>query len=216
MGWMDSHLHSFTIEGQTHSRSLEQGDLTEMKMLEQSGHSLAELLGDTVKMFIYEYEFGDGWQHRIDVEAVGKPDPDREYPVCLAGARAAPPDDAGGVPGCEAFLTAIRTPRHEEHDSMLTWIGGAFDPEGFDLNPINRTLRVGIHPATARAGSNSSKQDRKDVDQLPLTAMSPFPLARCMQVAVRGQQITSPNCMTPILARSLKGQERRGIGAAAQ
>ena len=41
------------------------------------------------------------------------------------------------------FLSAIQDPKHEEHDSMLTWIGGAFDPEGFDLNAINRALRYG-------------------------------------------------------------------------
>ena len=29
---------------------------------------------------------------------------------------------------------------------MLAWIGGAFDPEGFDLNEINRTLRIGPRP----------------------------------------------------------------------
>jgi hypothetical protein len=29
---------------------------------------------------------------------------------------------------------------------MLVWIGGAFDPEGFDLNEINGTLRVGPRP----------------------------------------------------------------------
>jgi pRiA4b ORF-3-like protein len=55
----------------------------------------------------------------------------------------APPDDVGGPPGYEEFLVAIKDPEHEEHDSMLVWIAGAFDPEGFDLNAINRTLRFG-------------------------------------------------------------------------
>jgi hypothetical protein len=32
-------------------------------------------------------------------------------------------------------------PKHDEHDSMLVWIGGAFDPEGYDFNGINRALR---------------------------------------------------------------------------
>jgi hypothetical protein len=40
-------------------------------------------------------------------------------------------------------LSAIQDPRHEEHESKLAWIGGAFNPEGFDLNAINRTLRFG-------------------------------------------------------------------------
>ena len=74
---------------------------------------------------------------------VVQPNPDWFYPLCIAGARAAPPDDVGGAPGYAEFLSAIQDPKHEEHDSMLTWIGGAFDPEGFDLNAINRTLRLG-------------------------------------------------------------------------
>ncbi len=41
------------------------------------------------------------------------------------------------------FLSAIQDPKHAEHESMLTWIGGTFDPEGFDLNAINRALRYG-------------------------------------------------------------------------
>ena len=45
---------------------------------------------------------------------------------------------------------AIENPAHSEHESMLTWVGGAFDPEGFDLNTINRTLRIGPHPAYVR------------------------------------------------------------------
>lgn len=57
--------------------------------------------------------------------------------------RAAPPDDVGGVMGYAEFLSAIKDPKHEQHDNMLTWGGGAFDPEGFDLNAIKRTLRFG-------------------------------------------------------------------------
>ena len=30
---------------------------------------------------------------------------------------------------------------HEEHESMLEWIGHEFDPETFDLEEVNRTLK---------------------------------------------------------------------------
>jgi hypothetical protein len=39
-------------------------------------------------------------------------------------------------------LKAIRNPSHEEHQAMLEWVGGSFDPEGFDLGAVNRTLAV--------------------------------------------------------------------------
>lgn len=113
-------------------------------MLDENGHALVDLLGESVKTFLYEYDFGDSWVHHVDVEAVTESNPDWQYPLCAAGARAAPPEDVGGVPGYQEFLAAIGDPNHEEHDSMLTWVGGAFDPEGFDLNAINRSLRFGI------------------------------------------------------------------------
>jgi len=67
------------------------------------------------------------------------PDERLQYPLCIAGARACPPEDVGGY---ENFLEAMRDPEHEEHDQIVTWAGGVFDPEGFDLNAVNRNLRA--------------------------------------------------------------------------
>ncbi len=64
-----------------------------------------------------------------------------DIPVCLAGARACPPEDCGGVPGYESFLEACRDPTREEHQAMLTWVGASFDPEAFDPNKVNKRLR---------------------------------------------------------------------------
>ena len=61
--------------------------------------------------------------------------------MCLAGERACPPEDVGGVWGYEGFLEAIRDPNHPEHEDYLEWIGGEFDPEAFDLEAINAALR---------------------------------------------------------------------------
>ncbi len=66
--------------------------------------------------------------------------------MCLAGERACPPEDCGGVCGYDEFREAIRDPEHEQHEDMLEWIGGSFDPEAFDLDEINRELK-GIRSA---------------------------------------------------------------------
>ena len=68
-------------------------------------------------------------------------DPTLKLPRCLDGANACPPEDVGGPPGYEDFLAAIRDPAHEEHDAMLEWCGGAFDPTVFDVESVNETLR---------------------------------------------------------------------------
>ena len=34
----------------------------------------------------------------------------------------------------------IRDPEHDEHESMMEWLGGDFDPEAFDVEVINQRL----------------------------------------------------------------------------
>jgi hypothetical protein len=62
------------------------------------------------------------------------------YPICIAGWRACPPEDCGGIWGYAGFIEAIRDPQHPEHDDTLEWIGGDFDPEQLDLDAINQEL----------------------------------------------------------------------------
>ena len=138
MGWTDSHLHSFRIGDLEYSTGSNIGDLN---MLETKGRKLDALLAGTIREFDYQYDFGDGWNHRIVVESIARPKDGWIYPLCVAGERACPPEDIGGPPGYLAFLDTIANPDDEEHDSMLVWVGGAFDPEGFDINAVNRELR---------------------------------------------------------------------------
>lgn len=139
MGWTNSHFQSFEIGERSYSSA--DAELEELNMANEKKFTLATALGDSTKEFQYEYDFGDSWRLRVRVTTVAKPKMDWSYPLCVAGARASPPDDVGGVPGYLEFLAAIGNPNHDEHENMLGWIGGAFDPEGFDLNTINRTLR---------------------------------------------------------------------------
>jgi hypothetical protein len=92
--------------------------------------------------FEYEYDFGDGWHHSLVIEEISPPEPGVEYPVCLAGVRACPPEDCGGPWGYPEFLEILADPAHEEYESMLEWVGGAFDPERFDLARVNGLLRM--------------------------------------------------------------------------
>lgn len=103
--------------------------------------TVAQLVPEAGSSFVYEYDFGDSWEHEILVEQILEPEEHVHYPLCIGGARACPPEDVGGVPGYAEFLEAIRDPEHEEHDNMLIWAGGDFDPEGFDRNRVNAALR---------------------------------------------------------------------------
>jgi Plasmid pRiA4b ORF-3-like protein len=139
MGWTNSHLHFFAVGNRRYT--VDDGELEQSEMLDESKHTLEGLLGSSLNEFEYVYDFGDNWRHHIVVKRIAKPQPDWFYPLCIAGARATPPEDVGGTGGYDEFLLAINDPDDDEHDSMLVWAGGVFDPEGFDVNAINRALR---------------------------------------------------------------------------
>ena len=91
--------------------------------------------------FVYEYDFGDSWEHELLVEKILPPEKGAHYPRCIKAKRACPPEDVGGVWGYDDFLEAIQDPDHPDHEDMLEWVGGEFDPEAVDLDEINETLR---------------------------------------------------------------------------
>jgi pRiA4b ORF-3-like protein len=138
MGWYDSHLHQFMI-GKTYYGVPDPDDFTEVK--DERKARLGELVSRLKETFLYEYDFGDGWEHTVMVEEILNLQPGVHYPNCMGGARACPPEDCGGISGYENFLEAIRDPDHEEHGEMLEWIGGEFEPEEFDAKSINLALK---------------------------------------------------------------------------
>ena len=92
--------------------------------------------------FVYEYDFGDSWEHRIIVEKILDPDPAAAgLAQCLAGERACPPDDCGGAFGYANLLEIIMDPKHEEYEEMMEWLGGNFDPEAFHRDTTNQCLK---------------------------------------------------------------------------
>lgn len=138
MGWWGHHLYSFDIAGLSYTDSetaLDFGDE------EAAGVRLDALLRSEGTRFLYTYDFGDNWEHVIEVEKIVDPTPGARYPSCIAGRRACPPEDVGGVWGYEEFLEAIKDPNHEEHAEMLEWVGEGYDPEEFDLDEVDRGLQ---------------------------------------------------------------------------
>lgn len=142
MGWTNSHLHMFTIEGLVYGVPDEEW-AAELPTLPDREFTLDEVVGTTVKSFTYEYDFGDSWQHDVKVQMVMVANEELHgWPMCLAGGNACPPEDVGGLHGYEEFLRVMRDPSHEEHDAMWRWWGGPFDATGFDINSANRAIRM--------------------------------------------------------------------------
>ena len=136
MGWWNYHLYAFTIDG----RQFSEGEY-DLGFLQAAGRRLFELDIRPGDRFGYLYDFGDDWQHEVLLERVLHPNLDEQYPLCTAGARACPREDCGGVEGYAEMLRVLADPTDEEHESMLQWAGGRYDPERFDLEIANMRLR---------------------------------------------------------------------------
>ena len=138
MGWTNSHLHQFIIEDEYYGEP-EDSDYGDIK--NEKRYRLNQFVRRKGFKFIYEYDFGDSWEHTVHIEAILPMEKGKQYPVCLEGKRACPPEDIGGVSGYEEFLEAISNPKHPEHEEMMEWFGEDFDPEFFDTEDVNLGLR---------------------------------------------------------------------------
>jgi len=147
MGWTNSHLHQFEIKGKRFGDpELLNDGFEDFKCVDSTKTLLSEVLPKTGKRFAfkYEYDFGDGWIHEVLFEGHPTVYPKAKYPLCLEGQRACPPEDCGGIGGYDHFLEAIADPLHEEHESMLEWAGGYFDPAAFDAIATTKVMRKGL------------------------------------------------------------------------
>ena len=143
-GWTNSHLHQFRDGERVISDPAFELDEFEDSppVLDERKVTLMQVAPRRLDELLYEYDFGDSWEHTVMVAKILDPDAAAaKVALCLDGARACPPDDCGGVWGYEDLLKIIRNPRHKEHKTMLEWLGRPFDPEAFDLNKANVFLR---------------------------------------------------------------------------
>ncbi len=143
MGWENRHLHDFRI-GQ---KRFGNPDPEDRRMgLPATGDErivrLFSVLGKVGAKAIYNYDFGDDWEHELVVEKVLPPEPSMPYPVCVSGQRNGPPEDCGGIPGFYHFLAVMRNLEHKDHAELREWIGDDYDPEAFSINEVNRRLAL--------------------------------------------------------------------------
>jgi hypothetical protein len=138
LGWTNSHLHQFRTDVAVYTIPFEDWSDEE---IDERGVRLSTL----PTHFSYAYDFGDGWQH--DIEVLGAGD---GRPGCMAGAGACPPEDCGGPGGYADLLEVLADPRHPEHESMRAWVGDRLRP--FDRGATTQQVHdaVGAVPSSVR------------------------------------------------------------------
>lgn len=143
LGWWDCHLHHFEIKGKGKRKMTRigipdfsgSGDLPEVF---PGWEILATAhFNDFGIQAAYEYDYGDEWLHQVTLEGYLFRDPKVNYPVCIDGERACPPEDCCGINGYKNVLAVLADPEHEGYNEMRVWIGKDWDPEKFNPAEVN-------------------------------------------------------------------------------
>ena len=154
MGWSDSHLHRFAPGGGKAYESPyfitefdeDEGDdgtredeVRLDQVLRAPGHQLT-----------YSYDFGDGWEHLVTLESAVPLTPENRQPKCLAGERACPLEDVGGIWGRHELAAWVRAGapadalpgQFQNVEHARQWVPDAYDPDAFDADEATEAMRV--------------------------------------------------------------------------
>lgn len=135
MGWKDTHLHAFRVgrgKGAVTIGIPDPDGFDDEKVLPGWEVPVAQHLDKPGQQVLYEYDFGDGWEHDVVLRDVAGRQARLKYPWCVGGERACPPEDCGGPPGYADLLEILADPSHPEHKDMKRWVGGRHDAASFD------------------------------------------------------------------------------------
>ena len=137
MGWENYHLYLFEIGRDQYGEGVSEWNDYGQRVFNAKRATLEQATSGERARFLYTYDLGDGWQHKITVEAIRDASPAKIG--CLEGQRSCPPEDCGGPYGYQELLEKIFDPTHPEHREMREWAGD-FAPEEFSLERVNRRL----------------------------------------------------------------------------
>jgi len=160
MGWYDSHLHRFRTGNDHRSPyfvthfDLDEGEDGTL----EDDVRLDQLLADKGDQLWYEYDFGDGWDHKLLVEEVLDEPPSTAR--CTGGRMACPPEDCGGIGGYEELAAWVRSGYDDAqlpgvfdnaahaHD----WLPLDWHPDHFDIEEVNAALTIAVAEPVAVTG----------------------------------------------------------------
>lgn len=128
--WEQAHLYSFYHSGRSFDDEVP-GTLETM---------LQELELKLKQTFNYVYDFGDDWIHTILLEKIIQNDGCYRLPFCLGGKRAGPPEDCGGIPGYENYMSALTDKNHQDFNQVLELMGEKYLHDDCDEDEINKRL----------------------------------------------------------------------------
>ncbi|WP_201791312.1 plasmid pRiA4b ORF-3 family protein [Aeromicrobium sp. PE09-221] len=154
MGWTNSHLHRFRTGNDPYSpHFITEFDLSEGDegVLEDDVRLDQVVAAKGVRLW-YDYDFGDGWEHVVKVEAV-LPEPPEDIEL-VTGRRACPPEDVGGPWGYDGVARWVESgydktllpEQFENAQHAKEWLPLGWHPAVFDLEAARISLRDALEP----------------------------------------------------------------------
>ncbi len=130
MGWSDCHLHEFEMlnpsSGLKVNIGIPDGDFGE-EIFSGWKQKIADYFSMENRSADYTYDFGDNWEHAVELEKILPRESNVNYPRCISGKRACPPEDCGGIWGYEEICHGESEFQEEYED---------YDPEHFNVKEI--------------------------------------------------------------------------------
>lgn len=139
MGWKNYHLHEFHIGPLKFGKPVAE---EHYDVLSERNVKLSHIGDGDPLSFEYLYDLGDHWTHEVIIEERLAPEKGAQYPFCLEGARACPPEDSGGPFHYQDLLAVLAIPSHPRHKELLYWLPENFNPARFIPEIVNFKLKT--------------------------------------------------------------------------
>lgn len=141
MGWTNSHLHQFICGNSRYGMVDPEFDIAwDDDLQNELDFKIKDILSNEGDSILYEYDFGDAWEHNVTLEKIVPFEKAQFLPFCIKGKRGCPPEDVGGEWGYKDFLEKWNDKNHPEYKELREWVGDYFDPEIFDQAETNEIL----------------------------------------------------------------------------
>src|SRR5438067_703839 len=100
MGWANYHLFSFRYHDyDLELPSVDDDGSSSFQKVDPRTIALKEFFISPKTKILYTYDFGDSWEHEIELQKILEKDVGLPHPQCIKGHLACPPEDCGSIPG---------------------------------------------------------------------------------------------------------------------
>ncbi|MEO6916427.1 MAG: plasmid pRiA4b ORF-3 family protein [Chitinophagaceae bacterium] len=142
-GWENSHLFQFCKNGMSDVDGIGIPN-EEYPVRDARKVKLNQVMAEANKRYKYIYDFGDNWEHQIDLEGIT--DDAAPIAVCVDGAGECPPEDVGGQPGYMEMLKVLDGGASEERQQYREWLGlsarQSWNPKYYNQREVNKRMSL--------------------------------------------------------------------------